>query len=114
MRFAAYAATAALFATAPAWAQSGDGGQSSVAKAQQAAIRSGDAAPKEHALGDWISGLKGKGIDLTPSYLAEIADVASGGQRQGVDYAHQIKLQADIDLETLAGWKGWSLHGTLL
>lgn len=115
MRGLAHGATAAALLTGtPAWAQGQQGGQSSVAKAQQAAIRSGDLAPKEHALGDWSARLKDEGIDLTPSYLAEIADVASGGQRQGMDYAHQIKLQADIDLETLAGWKGWSLHGTLL
>ena len=101
----------------PAFAQDPPGGQSSVAKADANAVKSGDALQAEHSLGNWgglWTRLTDDGIDLRPSYLAEIAGVVSGGKRHGIDYAHQLKLRADIDLETLAGWKGWSLHGSLL
>ena len=108
---------AALATAAPALAQDRASDRSSVAKANDDAIKSGDALPAEHALGDWgglRTRLTGEGVDLQPSYIAEIAGVVSGGKRHGTDYAHELKLRADIDLETLAGWKGWSLHGTLL
>ncbi|WP_454887422.1 carbohydrate porin [Sphingomonas oryzagri] len=87
------------------------------ADAGKAAIQSGDALPTEHLFGDW-GGLRTRladnGIDLKASYLSETAGVVSGGQRHGTAYADQEKLQADIDLQTLAGWTGWSVHGTML
>ncbi|MGI4877089.1 MAG: carbohydrate porin [Janthinobacterium lividum] len=87
------------------------------AKAGEATIASGDALPTEHLFGDWGGArtrLTDAGIDLKASYLSETAGVVSGGQRRGTDYADQVKLQVDIDLAALAGWTGWSLHGTLL
>jgi porin len=109
------AAAAALTVAAPALAQSD--APSATTKADEVAIRIGDAPRPEHALGDWAglrTRLVDQGIDLKFGYLTETMDVADGGIRQGIDYAQQIKLQADIDLGTLAGWRGWSLHGTLL
>lgn len=87
------------------------------AKAGDAAIASGDATSTEHLFGDWggiRTSLSDRGIDLKASYLSETAGIVSGGLRHGTAYADQEKLQADIDLQTLAGWTGWSLHGTIL
>ena len=81
------------------------------------AVQSGDMLNPEHALGDWggfRSRLSDSGVDLAVDYTAEIADVTSGGQRHGLDYAHQIRLEATVDGERLLGWRGWSLHARLL
>lgn len=102
---------AALLSADPAIAQSD--AQSASARANQQQVERGNAVQPEHALGDW-GGLRTRladhGVDLAPGYLAEIADVASGGQRHGLDYAHQIKLQADVDGSKLMGLDGFSLH----
>lgn len=106
---------ALCFATA-AQAQQSDA-KSATAKASDASILSGDAPRPEHALGDWggfRTRLADAGVDLKFGYLNETIDIASGGVRQGIDYAHQIKLQGDIDAQTLLGLKGWSAHFTLL
>lgn len=116
MRSASIAvALGVLLAAAPAIAQSD--AQSATAKANGAAVTSGDATKPEHLLGDWgglRTRLTARGVDLKFGYLTEIADVASGGRRHAIDYAHQVKLQADLDLDLLTGWRGWSMHGTLL
>ena len=105
----------ALAFSNPALAQSD--ARSATARASQQQVDTGDAVQPEHALGDWgglRTRLTDRGIDLAPGYLAEIADVASGGQRHGLDYAHQIKLQADIDGGKLMGLEGFSLHTVLV
>ncbi len=107
----------ALVSAAPdaAWAQSDS--RSATARASDDQVRLGDAIAPEHALGDWggfRQRLVDEGIDLAPGYLAEIADVASGGLRRGVDYAHQIKLQADLDGQKLIGVGGFGLHTALV
>jgi len=109
------ACLAAGASTVPALAQSN--AQSATARATRQQVEVGDAAEPEHALGSWggvRTRLSDAGIDLSPGYLAEIADVASGGLRHGLDYAHQIKLQADIDGDKLLGLGGFSLHTTLV
>lgn len=117
MRVFLFAATLASVAV-PALAQSN--GQSSkdvIADASAAAIASGDVLPADHLFGDWggiRTNLADKGISLGASYLSETAGAASGGLRHGTAYADQEKLSADIDLQTLAGWQGGSLHGTIL
>lgn len=91
--------------------------QSATARASQQQVETGDAVQPEHALGDWgglRTRLTDRGIDLAPGYLAEIADVTSGGQRHGLDYAHQIKVQADVDGGKLMGLEGFSLHTVLV
>ena len=106
---------AALLAAGPATAQSD--AKSATAHANDRQVEVGDAAQSEHALGDWgdlRTRLTDRGIDLAPGYLAEVADVASGGLRHGLDYAHQIKLQADIDGAKLLGLRGFSLHTVLI
>lgn len=112
---AALLAGMALVGSAPALAQSD--ATSATAKANQQAVKSGDAVEPEHALGNWggvRDRLADKGVDLQLGYLAEVADVASGGLRRGADYAHQIKLQADIDGKPLLGVDGLSFHTALI
>ena len=78
-----------------------------------AAIVSGDAFEPEHLLGDWgglRTDLLAKGVNLNLGYVSETAAVVAGGQRQGVDYAHSIDLKTDIDMQTLVGLSGFSLH----
>lgn len=110
----ALAGVAALLATLPAVPASAQSdAKSASARSSDQQVANGDGVTPEHALGDWgglRTRLSDRGIDLAPGYLAEIADVASGGVRHGLDYAHQIKLQADIDGEKLAGLAGFSLH----
>jgi porin len=105
----------ALLATDSALAQSD--ARSATARASQRQIEVGDATQPEHALGDWAglrTRLNDRGVDLSLGYLTEIADVTSGGLRHGIDYAHQIKLQADLDGGKLLGIRGASLHTVLV
>jgi porin len=70
------------------------------------------AAP-EHLLGDWggvRTYLRNLGINLDVDYTTESAGNPSGGLRQGVDYAHQIGVQFDVDWDKLAGIPGFSTH----
>ena len=77
----------------------------------------GERLPSEHLLGDW-SGLRPRleasGVVLTPGIITESAGVVGGGVRQGADYAHSLNVQADIDLATLAGLPGLSLHSLIV
>lgn len=105
----------AVASSVPALAQSD--AQSATARANQQQVENGDAVQPEHVAGDWgglRTQLTDRGIDLAPGYLAEAADVASGGLRHGLDYAHQIKLQADVDGGKLMGLEGFSLHMVLV
>lgn len=67
----------------------------------------------EHLFGDWggiRTYLGDHGIDVNLDYTTETAANVSGGLRRGVDYAHQIGLQVDIDWQKLAGITGFSTH----
>ena len=100
---------------APALAQSDAASATARATADQ--VRLGDAIEPEHAAGDWgglRTRLTDKGIDLQLDYLSETAGIASGGLRKGVDYAHQIKVQADLDGKALLGMDGLSFHTALV
>ena len=84
--------------------------------ADEQAIASGEKLAEEHLAGDWgglRSRLLDRGVDLVASYESETAAVVSGGKRHGIDYAHDITLQADIDLAQLAGITGFSTHVAL-
>ena len=108
-------AAAALLAATPLAAQSD--AQSASAKASADQVRRGDAIDPEHALGDWGGARtrwKKAGVDLQFGYLTEVAGVASGGKRRGNDYAHQIKLQADLDGKPLLGVDGLGFHTALI
>jgi porin len=66
-----------------------------------------------HLFGDW-GGLRTElgnlGINLDLDYTTESAANVAGGLRRGVDYAHQIGLQLDVDWEKLAAIPGFSTH----
>jgi porin len=67
----------------------------------------------QHLFGDWggiRTYLGDHGIDLNLDFTTETAGNPTGGLRQGVDYAHQIGLQLDMDWQKLAGIPGFSTH----
>lgn len=114
MRRAALLVVAVLL-PAPALAQSD--AASASARANDERVRLGDAIDPEHAAGDW-NGIRTRwsdaGVGVQLGYLAEIADVADGGLRQGLDYAHQVKLQVDLDGKALVGVDGLGFHAALI
>ena len=71
----------------------------------------------DHLFGDW-GGLRTQlhdlGIDLTLDWTAEVAGNVSGGVQRGATYAGQVGLEADVDWEKLAGFKGFSTHVVLV
>ena len=71
---------------------------------------------RKQMTGDW-NGWRGwldtKGVSLRSHYIAEIAGNPSGGLAQGTAYAHQVDAGADLDLATLVGLQGGSLHVTV-
>ena len=81
------------------------------------AVANGDALPAEHLLGDWDgvrTDLAARGVALSFSYASETAAVASGGAKQGVDYADSLNALADVDLQKLTGTPGLSVHTALV
>ena len=114
-RVAPLLCSAILLPFAPALAQSDAASASARAGAEQ--VRVGDAITPEHAAGDWggvRTKLVDRGIDVQFGYLTEVAGIASGGLRKGVDYAHQIKLQADLDGGPLIGADGIGFHVAII
>ena len=81
--------------------------------ASPAARASAAPAGPPHLFGDWgglRTDLGNYGINLDLDYTTESAGNVAGGLRQGVDYAHQIGLQLDVDWEKLADIPGFSTH----
>ncbi len=80
---------------------------------QQAQPQEPAPAGPPHLFGDW-NGLRtdlgNYGINLNLDYTTESAGNVAGGPRQGLDYAHQIGLQFDVDGEKLADIPGFSTH----
>lgn len=66
-----------------------------------------------HLFGDW-GGLRTYldtfGVNLSVDYTTETGANVAGGLRRGVDYAHQIGVQIDVDWEKLASIPGFSTH----
>lgn len=63
--------------------------------------------------GDWDGlrpALSEGGLNLSLGYIGEWVHNSSGGERSTSAYADQIALAADLDFETVVGWKGASLH----
>ncbi|HEY5755901.1 MAG TPA: carbohydrate porin, partial [Steroidobacter sp.] len=63
--------------------------------------------------GDWRgmrSSLSDGGWNLSLGYVGEWVHNVSGGERTTTAYADQIAFGADLDFETLWGWRGGSLH----
>lgn len=127
-RFVLTSLVTAIFFPSAAWAQTAQSSQmsqptpatkstqppSSHVQAGKPAKPKADAPKPEHLLGDWSKGLADKGIDLTLKYEGDVADVVSGGKRQGADYAQQLELNVDADWDKLAGVKGLSSTVTLV
>ncbi|WBO59271.1 carbohydrate porin [Acidocella sp. MX-AZ03] len=53
------------------------------------------------------------GIYLRSNYTGDAAGNVSGGHKQGADYADELNLGADINMQTLAGIPGGALHVTV-
>jgi porin len=73
----------------------------------------GLAEAPQHLFGDWDGArtyLGNFGIDLNVDYITESGANVSGGLRRGVDYADQIGVRLDVDMEKLADIPGFSLH----
>jgi porin len=63
--------------------------------------------------GDWRgmrSALSERGVDLSLRYIGEWVHNVSGGERSATAYADQIAFGADVDFDTLLGWRGGSFH----
>lgn len=74
-------------------------------------------APTSHLFGDWgglRDALDHRGIGIALDYTTENAAVVSGGIRHGIDYAHQIGLQVDLDWARIAGIEGLTTHGVIV
>lgn len=57
--------------------------------------------------------LLNNGIYLRSNYTGDAAGNVSGGHKQGADYADELNLGADINMQTLAGIPGGALHVTV-
>jgi porin len=69
-----------------------------------------------HVFGDWNgarSKLHASGVDLLVTYVNEIAANSQGGRSREASYADQIMVDANFDLQTMAGIGGASVHVSL-
>lgn len=76
---------------------------------------SDDIWTRDKLTGDWGGArtqLSDRGIDISPSLIAEALDVLAGGFRQGASLEDRFQLDIDVDFEKLAGWKGGTAHTT--
>jgi len=65
--------------------------------------------------GDWFgtrTTLADHGLDLFGSYTVDIFGNTAGGLKTGTVYAGSLQFGAELDLESLMGWKGGSLSTT--
>ncbi len=54
--------------------------------------------------------LAARGIQFAVGYISDILSNPSGGVTQSTHYAGLVEASVDIDLETLAGWRGLNFH----
>ena len=54
-----------------------------------------------------------EGIYLRSNYTGDAAGNVTGGLKQGADYADELNLGADVNMQTLAGIPGGALHVTV-
>lgn len=67
----------------------------------------------QHLFGSWGGArpwLSDHGIEVDLNWLTENAGNVSGGRRGGFDFAGQVGLEVDLDLEKMLGWKGAAFH----
>ena len=66
--------------------------------------------------GDWggtRGALKGKGVDITLTYINEVFGVLSGGVSRDASYEGRLEFSVDTDLQKLIGWNGATTHFTI-
>jgi porin len=95
--------------------QPGDAGGGNIPSAQAAEEKGTEVPPEKpgHLFGNWggvRTYLGNLGINLSVDYITETAANIAGGLRQGIDYAHQIGVQLDVDWQKLADIPGFSTH----
>lgn len=85
------------------------------------AVASGQSASPDYRnstlTGDWKgrrSALAARGVLFRGDYVGEAMGVVDGGYGEtGARYTQQLRLGLDLDMATLAGWKGGAVHLTL-
>lgn len=63
--------------------------------------------------GDWggvRTSLAKEGVQIHGAFTAQYGADVAGGKSTGADYAQQVTLGTDIDLQKLVGWQGASFH----
>ena len=65
------------------------------------------------AMAQFGQSLLNDGIHLRSIYTGDGAGNVTGGHRQGSDYADELNVGADVDMQTLAGIPGGALHVTV-
>jgi porin len=59
------------------------------------------------------SALAKQGIIFGANYTGDVLGNVSGGVAQNTHYAGLLEVYTDVDLETLSGWRGLSLHASV-
>lgn len=62
----------------------------------------------------WVQRSADDGIVYRASAMLEFAGNVSGGIRRGNTLSPYLTVGTDLDLDTLAGWRGASLHATII
>ncbi len=68
---------------------------------------------EDHLFGDWQgarSWLADKGVAVDLDWLTENSGNITGGRREAFDFAGQVGLEIDLDLDKLAGLSGSAFH----
>jgi len=71
----------------------------------------------DYATGDWFGqrdGLEERGIEFFGSYTADVWGNVSGGEKRGAVYTGLLELGVTLNLESLVGWQGASIHNSWL
>ncbi|MGU3536314.1 carbohydrate porin [Methylobacterium sp. A54F] len=55
-------------------------------------------------------GLKARGIEYSLTYIADVLGNPVGGLRQGAVVEDRLNLRLNLNLQTLAGWEGGTIH----
>lgn len=84
----------------------------SVAHAQVVGTGATTTSTKTHPAQTVGEQLYDHGVSISLGYTGEGAANPWGGKRQGVDYAGQVALGADFDMNKIVGWQGATIHVT--
>lgn len=73
------------------------------------------AASSDYLLGDWFgyrTDLAARGVTFDFSHTFDVYGNADGGDRYATEYFGRQRFTADVDLEKLVDWNGFSFHAT--